>query len=103
MMINLRPYNELSHSHRAQRQEPETHHSEAALLSALTTAPSSFLTFLCNGARCGCKASTELIANRDSERRAYLKQTGLNSVQSDVVSDSVIHRRDNEELCDGWL
>lgn len=73
-MINLSPCNELGHSHRAQGYEPATHHTEAALLSVLTTAPSSlFLTFLCNGAQCGNKASEEVIANRVSERRAHQK------------------------------
>lgn len=71
MMIKLSPYNELGHSHRALGYEPATHHTEAALLSMLTTAPSSFSTFMCNGAQWGNKASKEVIANRVSERRAY--------------------------------
>lgn len=72
MMINPSTYNKLGHSLRAQGYEPATHQTEAALLSVLTTAPSSSSsTFLCNGAQCGNKASKGVIANRVSERRAY--------------------------------
>lgn len=104
MMINLSFHNELGHSHQAQGYEPATHQTESSLLSMLTTAPSSSSTFSCNGAQCGKKASKGVIANRVSERRVHSKtNTCLNLVQSELVSESVIHRRDNEGHSDEWL
>lgn len=75
VMINLSPYNEFGHSHRAQECEPAAHQAEAALLSVLTTTPLSPLTFLCNGAQCGNRTSKVVIANRVLKEDSIKKQT----------------------------